>query len=346
MNTQPHDPQIDFVPSYLLQQRALTRAQAPLVSCVIPAYNEGSNIVPMLRALHRLLSQHGYRHHLIVVDDGSSDDTIERVMTEATSLPLTLIQLSRNFGKELALTAGIDHADGDVAVLIDADFQHPPEMVPEFLLQWKNGYDMVYGIRADRVDETPFKRWSTRMFYKLLNLGAHQPIPENTQDFRVLDRCIVEALRAMPERNRFMKGLYSWVGFTRLGVVTRTDSRREGQSSFNAWRLLRLAATGLTAFSNVPLRIWTLVGGVVSMSAIVYALYIILDTMINGNPERGWPTIVVGVMFLGGVQLLSIGILGEYMGRIYDEVKRRPSYFVSRKVTMAAKVDLFDDAKP
>lgn len=321
----------DFVPSYLLSQRAGLRPASPMVSCVIPAYNEGGNIVPMLRALHRLLGEHGYRHELIVVDDGSSDETVERLLNDTAGLPLTTIQLSRNFGKELALTAGIDHAEGDAVVLIDADFQHPPEMVPAFLEHWKNGYDMVYGIRADRIDETPFKRWSTRMFYKLINVGANQPIPENTQDFRVLDRCIVLALRSMPERNRFMKGLYSWVGFTRLGVTTRTNSRREGESSFNALRLLKLAATGVTAFSNVPLRIWTAVGGVVSMIAIVYALFILIDTLINGNPERGWPTIVVAVLFLGGVQLLSIGILGEYMGRVYDEVKRRPSYFVSSK---------------
>lgn len=327
MTTHP----IDFIPAYLLQQRAGMRPLSPLVSCVIPAYNEGGNIVPMLRALHRLLDEHGYRHELIVVDDGSRDDTVERVLVETETLPLTVIQLSRNFGKELALTAGVDNAEGDVVVLIDADFQHPPEMVPAFLQYWKNGYDMVYGVRADRADETAFKRWSTRMFYKLINVGANQPIPENTQDFRVLDRCIVLALRSMPERNRFMKGLYSWVGFTRLGVSTRTNLRREGESSFNALRLLKLAATGVTAFSNVPLRIWTAIGGTISLIAILYALVILIDTMINGNPERGWPTIVVAVLFLGGVQLLSIGILGEYMGRVYDEVKRRPSYFVSRK---------------
>jgi glycosyltransferase involved in cell wall biosynthesis len=310
-----------------------------MVSCVIPAYNEGSNILPMLRTMHQLLAAHGYRHELIVVDDGSRDDTVEQIMALESRMPLTLIQLSRNFGKELALTAGLDHANGDVVVLIDADFQHPPEMVPLFLEQWKKGYDMVYGIRASRHDETVFKRWSTRMFYHLLNLGTRNQIPENTQDFRVLDRCIVDALRAMPERNRFMKGLYSWVGFTRLGMITRTDLRREGKSSFNAWRLFGLAATGLTAFSNVPLRVWTLVGGLVSMSAIVYALFIIVHTMMFGNPEPGWPTLVVGIMFLGGVQLLSIGILGEYMGRIYDEVKRRPSYFISRKIDLRADAD-------
>lgn len=320
----------DFVPEYLLQQRALSRPSDPLCSCIIPAFNEAENIVPLLHTLHEILQSQGLRHELIVVDDGSRDATVERVLSLTASLPVTLVQLSRNFGKELALTAGIDLAQGDVAVLIDGDFQHPPEMIPEFLTQWRNGYDMVYSVRASRDGETLAKRWFTRTFYALLNLGTQLKIPENTQDFRVLDGCILQALRQMPERNRFMKGLYNWVGFTRRGLVTHTNDRRGGESSFNLWRLLGLGLTGLTSFSNVPLRVWSIIGSAISLASIFYAFYVLIETLLFGNDQHGWPTLIVGVMFLGGVQLLSIGVLGEYIGRIFTEVKLRPHYFVSR----------------
>jgi glycosyltransferase involved in cell wall biosynthesis len=320
----------EFVPEYLLQLRAKERSANPLVSCIIPAYNESDNIALLLTTLHDILQAQGLRHELIVVDDGSRDATVEHVLGLVDHLPVSLVQLSRNFGKELALTAGIDIARGDVAVLIDGDFQHPPEMIPEFLAQWRKGYDMVYSVRASREGETMAKRWFTRSFYTLLNLGTQQKIPENTQDFRVLDRCILNALRQMPERNRFMKGLYNWVGFTRLGMVTHTNDRRGGQSSFNLWRLFGLGLTGLTSFSNVPLRVWTFIGSLISLTSILYAFYVVGETLMHGTDLRGWPTLTVGIMFLGGVQLMSIGVLGEYIGRIFTEVKQRPSYIISR----------------
>ncbi|AXK39928.1 glycosyltransferase [Crenobacter cavernae] len=324
-----------LVPPYLLGLHAAERPADPLVSCVVPAYNESANIVPLLETLHRLLNADGYRHELIVVDDGSRDDTVERVLTHNTGLPVKLVQLSRNFGKEVALTAGLEHAVGDAVVLIDADFQHPPEKVTEFLARWREGYDMVYSVRDGREDETLAKRCFTRAFYALINLGVPLKIPENTQDFRVLDRRIVDALGAMPERSRFMKGLYNWTGFTQLAVETRTGQRAAGHSSFNFWRLFGLAMTGLTSFSVMPLRVWTAIGALISLSSILYAAIVFVDTLINGNPERGWPTLAVAVCFLGGIQLLSIGILGEYVGRIFQEVKRRPTYLVSRVVTPA-----------
>ena len=306
----------------------IPRPADPLVSCIIPAFNESENIVALLETLHQLLTRHHWRHELLVVDDGSRDDTALRVLNECQHLPVTLIQLSRNFGKENALTAGIDHVQGDVAVLIDGDFQHPPELVPVFLHKWREGYDMVYSIRVDRRDESLAKRLFTRMFYALLNLGAPQKIPENTQDFRVLDRCVLDALRQLPERNRFMKGLYNWVGFRQLAVPCNTDERRAGASSFNFRGLLRLGLTGLTAFSNVPLRIWTLIGSAISLCSIFYAIWEVARALLYGNPIAGWPTLAVAITFLGGVQLLSVGILGEYVGRIFDEVKQRPSYLV------------------
>lgn len=315
---------------FVLEQRAKARPADPLVSCVIPAYNEAQNIVPLLQTLHRLLKEAGFRHELVVVDDGSRDDTVQRVLTEAAGLPVTLVQLSRNFGKEIALTAGIDQAQGDVAVLIDGDFQHPPEMVPEFLRHWRAGYDMAYSMWPNRDHEGPAKRLFTKLFYTVLNAGSRNRIPENSQDFRVLDRCIIDALRQMPERNRFMKGLYNWVGFTQLAIATPTQARRAGESSFNFSRLFGLAMTGLTAFSDVPLRLWTLVGSVISLLAIGYGCWELINTLLFGNPLEGWPTLVVAVTFLGGVQLLSVGILGEYIGRIFNEVKQRPTYLVSQ----------------
>lgn len=329
---------------FILRQRASLRPADPLVSCVIPAYNEGQNIVPLLQSLHRLLTEQGYRHELIVVDDGSRDDTAERVLTETVGLPVILLQLSRNFGKEIALTAGIDHLNGDVAVLIDGDFQHPPEMVPEFLRHWRLGYDMVYSVWPNRHHEGLAKRLFTRLFYAVLNAGSRNPVPENSQDFRVLDRCVLDALRQMPERNRFMKGLYNWVGFTRLEIATQTQARRAGHSSFNVTRLLALAMTGLTAFSNVPLRLWTLIGSAISLLAIGYGCWELINALLFGNPARGWPTLIVAVTFLGGVQLLSIGILGEYIGRIFIEVKMRPRYFISRITAMQKPGKDLDEA--
>lgn len=315
---------------FLLDARAAERPADPLVSVLLPAFNEQGNVVPMLDTLHQLFNDLGLRHELIVIDDGSRDATVERVMSVIGRLPVTLLQLSRNFGKEIALSAGIDQARGDLAVLIDCDSQHPPELIPSFIAHWRRGYDMVYAVRASRDDESLPKRAFTRAFYALLNFGERNKIPENTQDFRVLDRCMLDALRQMPERNRFMKGLYNWVGFSRLGVQVRTDARRDGRSSFNFNSLFRLAVTGLTAFSNVPLRLWTVIGGAISLASITYAAWVVIDTLFFGNDARGWPTLAVAVTFLGGVQLLSVGILGEYIGRIFTEVKQRPHYFVSR----------------
>ena len=320
----------DNVSEFMLRTRAAERPVNPLVSCLLPAFNEEGNILPMLETLHTLMNGLGLRHELIVIDDGSRDATVERVMSVIDRLPVTLVQLSRNFGKEVALTAGIAEARGDLAVLLDCDFQHPPELIPSFIEQWRRGYDMVFAVRSDRNDESLAKRAFTKVFYGLLNFGERNKIPENTQDFRVLDRCLLDALNSMPERNRFMKGLYNWVGFTRLGVKVRTDARRHGTSSFNFFSLLKLAVTGLTAFSNVPLRLWTVIGGAVSLASIAYAIYIVIQTLLFGTDENGWPTLVVAITFLGGVQLLSIGILGEYIGRIFTEVKQRPAYLVSR----------------
>jgi len=242
---------------------------------------------------------------------------------------LHYIEFSRNFGKESALMAGINHAGGDAILLIDADFQHPLNKIMEMELLWKNGYDMVYGVIINRVKESWWKKLGTRLFYSLMN-SSEVVIPINAGDFRWLDRRVAEALKQLPEKNRFMKGLYAWVGFKSIAIPFVPADRLSGTSSFRLRNLIKLALSGLTSFSTLPLRIWTLVGVLISLTAITYGVYVVFDTLINGNPTSGWPTITVALMLFSGVQLLSIGILGEYIGRIFTEVKQRPLYLISK----------------
>jgi glycosyltransferase involved in cell wall biosynthesis len=307
------------------------RAAQPFISCVVPAYNEGPHIARFLEALHAELLMHSQNLEIIVVNDGSRDDTVAQVMHVASYLPVKLIDFSRNFGKEAALTAGIDHAEGDVVILIDADFQHPVATISDFMLQWRAGYDMVYGVRNNRHYETGLRRDSARFFYWLLERLSSVDLPAEAGDFRLLDRSVVLALRQLPERNRFMKGLYSWVGFQSTGVPFDVQDRIGGESAFHFRQLWRLALTGLLSFSDIPLRMWTVIGLVVSGLSFVYAIYVVAKTMMYGADTEGWPTIVVAIMFFGGVQLISIGVLGEYVARIFNEVKQRPTYLVREK---------------
>lgn len=314
-----------------LSKLSIARPADPFVACLIPMYNEQDNIVSLLTRLTAEFETHGYRHRFYIVDDGSRDGSVEKVQSCLDQFPITLIQLSRNFGKETALTAGLDYVDGDVVVMIDADLQHPPEMVPVFLDYWRQGYDMVYGARRCRGVESPLKKLCTRAFYALVNWGSPMKMPENTQDFRVLDRCVVDALREMKERNRFMKGLYNWVGFNQKMVEIDVNERAAGETKFNFRSLLNLGLTGLTAFSNAPLRLSVYVGFGVAMASITYAVCMVLGKLFGViSTPPGWPTLVVAISFLGGVQLIAIGILGEYIGRIYEEVKQRPSYFTKK----------------
>ena len=240
------------------------------------------------------------------------------------------LALSRNFGKEAALSAGIDHARGNAVLLIDADFQHPLEMLPEMHALWQGGYEMIYGVIADRGAESGAKRLGTNLFYTLMNSGNGVKVPPNAGDFRWMDRKVVDALRALPERNRFMKGLYAWVGFKTAALPFVPKDRAAGQSSFNLKRLGALALLGLTSFTTLPLRVWSVIGGAVALLALAYGLWITLDTLLFGADLAGWPTLAAGIMLFSGVQLMSIGILGEYIGRIYDEVKQRPTYLIAR----------------
>nr|WP_255537961.1 glycosyltransferase family 2 protein [Polynucleobacter sp. 15G-AUS-farblos] len=281
-----------------------------------------------IKALKATVAPITPQFEILLINDGSRDDTRSVALGMLEAGQVRYIEFSRNFGKEAALMAGIDHADGDAVVLIDADFQHPLEKLTEMASLWQQGYDMIYGIIVNRSEEGLFKRLGTNLFYGLMRF-SEVPIPQNAGDFRWLDRKVVQALRSLPERNRFMKGLYSWVGFKSVALEFIPEERKGGVSSFNPSRLISLALAGLTSFSTMPLRIWTALGFIVSIMAILYGIYIIYLTITEGNSVSGWPTLTVALMFFSGVQLFSIGILGEYIARIFNEVKQRPLYVIA-----------------
>ncbi len=307
---------------------AAARERAPSISCVLPAYNESASLPALLTQLSDELAQHSDDWEIIVVNDGSTDDTELAMLPWLRDRRIRYVSLSRNFGKEAALTAGIDRARGDVVLLMDADLQHSPALIAAMVDAWRDGADMVYTVRATRGDESLLKKIGTQLFYRIVNAGAAIEIPANAGDFRLLDRSVVDALKSLPERNRFMKGLYAWVGFRSVAVDYTPDDRHAGESSFSMRRLSRLALTGVTAFTNAPLRLWSAVGAIIAIGAILGGVWFIIEHYTYGTEVPGWATLAVSTMFFSGVQLLSIGILGEYVGRIFDEVKQRPVYLV------------------
>lgn len=307
------------------------KSTRPWITCVVPAYNEADCIAAFINELCAFLADLTDRYDVIVVDDGSSDGTGLEVISASGGLPVRLLGLSRNFGKEAAISAGLDEAEGEVVVVIDADFQQPIALIADFVREWQHGYEMVYGLRNDRSTDPPLRRCLSRLFYKLLSRGASIEIPPDAGDFRLMDRRVVQALRQLPERGKFMKGLYNWVGFSQTSVPFDYGERREGSSKFRFASLFDLAMTGLTSFSTFPLRIWVVVGSVISTLSILYACFILIRTLLYGADIAGWATLAVAVTFLGGVQLLSIGILGEYVARIFNEVKQRPNYLVAER---------------
>ena len=315
------------------------RLPQPSISCVVPAYNEADNLAPLLEALTAELARLTPRWEVIVVDDGSRDATPVVMLPWLQRPGVRCLRLSRNFGKEAALTAGIDHAEGEVVVLIDADLQHPPAMIGPMLAAWREGADMVCTARASRSDESRRKRLGTWLFYRLVNASAPTPIPVDAGDFRLMDRRVVDALKSLPERNRFMKGLYAWVGFSTVVLPYTPAARHAGNSSFSMRRLSSLAFTGITAFTNAPLRLWSAAGALIALLALGFALGIVVQHFIVGHDVPGWATLVTGIAFSTGIQLLSVGILGEYIGRIFDEVKQRPVYIVGAALGRGAMAD-------
>ncbi|UXH80890.1 glycosyltransferase family 2 protein [Roseateles amylovorans] len=298
------------------------------LSCVIPCHNEARNLRDLLPRLCETLTDCCDAWELILVDDGSRDDTAALLKICARQPGVRAIRLSRNFGKEAALTAGLTEAAGDVVVMMDADLQHDPALIPSFIAHWARGADMVYAVRERRDDEAWFKRLGVRLFYGLLNRAGRFEVPAGAGDFRLLDRHVVDALLALPERNRFMKGLYAWVGHTSVAVPYQPDERAHGRSHFPPLRLIQLALDGLTSFTTWPLRAVSAVGVMLALAAFIYGAYLTLVFFVYGHVVSGWTTIVVSLMLFAGLQLLSLGILGEYIGRIFEEVKARPLYVV------------------
>lgn len=299
------------------------------ISVIVPLYNEQDNIDYLFQRLLAVLGTLNLPYEVICVNDGSRDNTLKQLLDYHTTNPtIKIVNLSRNFGKEIALSAGLDYTQGNAVVIIDADLQDPPELISELLAKWREGYDVVYATRRSRDGETWLKRLTAFGFYQALNLLSDVPIPHNTGDFRLLDRRVVTALRQIPERNRFMKGLFSWVGYKQTSVVFDRPPRHKGSSSWNYWKLWNFALEGFTSFSFMPLKIWSYLGLAIAIPAFFYASYLILRTIILGIDVPGYASLMVAVLFFGGIQLVSLGVIGEYLGRIYQEVKGRPLYFV------------------
>lgn len=309
---------------------AAPREHLDLLSVVLPAFNEARNLAWFLPELAARLAGAAARLELLVVDDGSCDDTalvVQGLIQQG--LPIRLLRLSRNFGKEAALTAGLDAVQGDVVISMDADGQHPIDTVLQMLPDWRAGYDVVYGVQTGRRASQPVLRRSyTRFFYWLMQRGSRFHLPADAGDFRLLDRRVVLALRSLPERARYMKGLFAWVGFRSKAIAFVPDPRTHGESHFRFSRLLSLAVTGLTAFSKVPLRMVSGLGLLVSAASVVFGLWIVAEKVFFGNSPSGFATLAASITFLAGVQLLCLGIIAEYLGRVFDEVKQRPLYVV------------------
>jgi len=301
----------------------------PVLSIVVPLYNEEKNIDYLFQRLESVLDKVGLTYEIICVNDGSRDRTLEKLVTHYhRNSCIKVINFSRNFGKEIALTAGIDFANGAAVIPIDADLQDPPELIEALIAKWQEGFDVVYATRRTRQGETWLKRFTANAFYRVIGQMTAVTIPCDTGDFRLLDRRVVVALKQLPERTRFMKGLFAWVGFRQTAIYYDRDQRYQGQSKWNYWRLWNFAVDGITSFSLAPLKIWSYIGIFLSFIAFIYAFFLVLRTLILGVDVPGYASLMVVILFLGGMQLVTLGIIGEYLGRVYEEVKGRPLYLI------------------
>lgn len=303
------------------------------VSIVVPLYNEESVLEIFHERLSETLDGLNVSTEIIYINDGSDDGSLK--ILERLSLKdarITILDFSRNFGKEAAMTAGLNHADGHAVIVIDADLQDPPELIPSMLREWLAGYDMVYMRRNSRAGETQLKKITARLFYRFMAQLGSVELPEETGDFRLLSRRAVLALREFPERSRFMKGLFAWLGFSQKALLYNRDARAAGTSKWNYWQLWNLALEGITSFTTAPLKLASYFGLVTALSAFLFGIWVVIKTMIFGEAVQGYPTLMVVVLFLAGVQLVSIGIVGEYLGRIFTESKQRPLYILKQKI--------------
>jgi len=308
------------------------RKANPHITVIVPAFNEAAAITSTVKNIADHLQLLSPNWDVVVIDDGSRDQTANVVRALPKELNTTLVRFSRNFGKEYAITAGLEHASGDIVICMDADGQHSSELLAQMLEKWHEGYDMVYAVRQDRAVESKFKRWGSKIFYGAMSLGGQINIPPDAGDFRLMDRQVVNALLSLPERNRFMKGIYAWVGYKSIGIPYSPLERTHGESTFSKIKLAQLAWTGVTSFSVMPLRLASAVGAGLAFLSFIYGVWVVIDKMFFSESIPGWPTVVASMMFFAGVQLLFIGILGEYLARVYDEVKGRPSYIVAEVV--------------
>jgi polyisoprenyl-phosphate glycosyltransferase len=309
-------------------------SKRPSFSVVVPLYNEAENVAALLQRISAAIEPVAgeYDHEIVLVNDGSSDGTLRAIREQMRQRPIVLVNLSRNFGHQLAATAGMEIAGGDAVVLMDGDLQDPPELIEAFLRKWREGYDVVYAVRRSRKGESGFKLFTARAFYRIIKRLTNIAIPLDTGDFRLMSRRAVEAVRRLPERHRFLRGMVSWVGFNQVALEYDRDVRYAGTTKYPLSKMIRFAMDGITSFSDVPLRFASYFGFTVSAIAFIYAVIVIVFRTFNlrlAVYTPGWASTIVAVLFLGGVQLMSLGILGEYLGRVYDEVKGRPLYIIS-----------------
>lgn len=300
-----------------------------LISIILPCFNEEDNLNELYSRLSPVMCASGADYEVIFVDDGSTDGSLAR-MADLCKRDgrLKVLELSRNFGHQSAICAGMDYAQGDAVIMMDADLQHPPELIPVLIEKWQQGYEIVYTVRNDPPGTSWFKRITAKAFYTLINVLAKIQVPENSADFRLLDKRVVKEFRSLKEKTRFLRGLVKWVGFKQCALHYDASPRYAGKPKYTLWKMVKFAFDGITSFSAFPLHIATILGVVVSFFSFLYAAYAIYARLFTGEALPGWASVLVAVLFLGGVQLLSLGIIGEYLGRIYDETKNRPPYII------------------
>jgi len=329
------------MPPTFIMRPSPKRVALPLISIVVPFHNEVDTVGLFFAEVRKVIEPlRTVRFEIVCVNDGSSDGTLERLLAAADmDARIRVIDLTRNFGKEAALTAGLDEAQGDAVIIIDADLQDPPALIPDMIRAWQDGAPIVLAHRASRSSDSFAKRVTAALFYRVHNAMSDVKIHPNVGDFRLMDRQVVEALRQLPERHRFMKGLFAWVGFPAVTLHYDRAERSAGRTNFSGWRLWNYAIEGITGFSTIPLRAWTYVGALMAMLAFLYGGYMVVRTMLFGNPVPGYASLFSAILFIGGIQLVGIGVIGEYIGRIYYESKQRPIYLVRQRYAAAKSKD-------
>ena len=310
-------------------QQKITDLSGKKLTVVVPVFNEDAVLPEFHRRLAKVLNGLAMQSEVVYVNDGSVDESLDEIrQIMSDDARVAVVDLSRNFGKEIAMTAGMDHAHGDAVVVIDADLQDPPELIPEMIAQWKSGYDVVYAQRISREGESVFKKTTAHIFYRVIQKLSRVTIPPDAGDFRLLSRRAVVALSGLREQHRFMKGLFAWIGYPQKAIPYERDARYGGKTKWSYVGLWNFAIEGITSFSTIPLKVATYLGVITAFTAFIFGMFIVVKTIFFGNPVPGYPSLLVVVLFLGGVQLIALGVIGEYLGRMFDETKGRPLYFL------------------